>query len=380
MHVETFVRFYKESSQALGRRFEEFCERFLAECFREFNIIVERVGKNRDGGRDIILILCGFRGVVQCKAYFNQNIERKHVDELRTVIRDGNFYFGAVVGVCKERIGGSAYESASRERERKVAVCTYRELDRMVLEMVTDLLSIEVDELRVIIEDNSRHDAEFKSRIEELEKSKADIASKNAELKTEVAKLRRDFEEIKSKGITTDSSERLPISLSAKNETISIFTKIENSNNTHKESNTSNSDIYQNSVTPTSPAETISLEENKENEFLDSKHKETVSKKIIQCIKEKKLRDQALSLVNHKKKGTDKLRQELFNTSLELSSQDHSISKNIKPGQIEISETARPEKFESVDGSAKCIVNSFDIKEVSQHLAQLCDTAIGAEV
>jgi len=38
-----------------------------------------------------------------------------------------------------------------------------------------------------------------------------------------------------------------------------------------------------------------------------------------------------------------------------------------------------PEKFEGMDGSTKCIVNSFDINEVSQHLAQLCDTAIGAE-
>ena len=73
-------------------------------------------------------------------------------------------------------------------------------------------------------------------------------------------------------------------------------------------------------------------------------------------------------MVSHKKKGTDKLRQELFNTSLEPSSQDHSISKNIKPGQIEISETARPKKFEGMDGSAKCIFNSFDINEVSQHL------------
>ncbi|CAG8784681.1 28150_t:CDS:2, partial [Racocetra persica] len=46
---------------------------------------------------------------------------------------------------------------------------------------------------------------------------------------------------------------------------------------------------------------------------------------------------------------------------------------------IEISETTRPEKFESMDGSVKCIVNSFDINKVSQHLAQLCDTAIGAK-
>ncbi|CAG8550321.1 6899_t:CDS:2, partial [Racocetra persica] len=45
---------------------------------------------------------------------------KKHVDELRTVIRDSNFYFEVMVGACQERIGVSAYESASRERERKV--------------------------------------------------------------------------------------------------------------------------------------------------------------------------------------------------------------------------------------------------------------------
>ena len=84
-------------------------------------------------------------------------------------------------------------------------------------------------------------------------------------------------------------------------------------------------------------------------------------------------------MVSHKKKKTDKLQQELFNTSLELSLQDHSISKNIKPEQIKISDTSRPEKFESMNGCAKCIVNSFDINEISQHLAQLCDTAIDAE-
>ncbi|CAG8627250.1 2375_t:CDS:2, partial [Ambispora gerdemannii] len=67
------------------------------------------------------------------------------------------------------------------------------------------------------------------------------------------------------------------------------------------ESNTSNLDIYQeesetrsfaSSVTPTSPAETISLKEKEENEFLDSKHRETVRKEIIKNIK--KSRDQEL--------------------------------------------------------------------------------------
>ncbi|CAG8550106.1 16041_t:CDS:2, partial [Racocetra persica] len=65
---------------------------------------------------------------------------------------------------------------------------------------------------------NRKRDVEFKSRIEELEKSRADTVSENAELKTKVAKLRSDFEEIKSKRITIDSPEQLPISSSAKNE------------------------------------------------------------------------------------------------------------------------------------------------------------------
>ncbi|CAG8499685.1 8233_t:CDS:2 [Scutellospora calospora] len=57
-----------------------------------------------------------------------------------------------------------------------------------------------------------------------------------------------------------------------------------------------------------------------------------------------------------------------------------SVTTNItSPEQIEISEMAHSEKFEGIDGSAKCIDNSFNIKEVLQHLAQLCDKTIGAE-
>ncbi|RHZ52557.1 hypothetical protein Glove_460g18 [Diversispora epigaea] len=85
-----------------------------------------------------------------------------------------------------------------------------------------------------------------------------------------------------------------------------------NSNDTHEqivsyneESNISshfvttsgNSDLYQESVTPTPPipAKTISMEEKEENEFLDSMYKEQVSKEIMERIREKKLRDQNLS-------------------------------------------------------------------------------------
>ncbi|CAG8529465.1 3803_t:CDS:1, partial [Ambispora leptoticha] len=49
---------------------------------------------------------------------------------------------------------------------------------------------------------------------------------------------------------------------------------------------------FASSVTPTSPAETISLKEKEKNEFLDSKHRETVRKEIIENIK--KSRDQEL--------------------------------------------------------------------------------------
>ncbi|RIB08580.1 hypothetical protein C2G38_2045034 [Gigaspora rosea] len=94
------------------------------------------------------------------------------------------------------------------------------ELERIAKEK--NALEVENANLRQIIEENSRRDVEFKSRIEELEKSRADTASENAELKTEVARLRRDFEEIKSKRITTDSPEQLP-----------IFTKTKNFNDTY---------------------------------------------------------------------------------------------------------------------------------------------------
>ncbi|CAG8650740.1 11676_t:CDS:2, partial [Acaulospora morrowiae] len=71
-----------------------------------------------------------------------------------------------------------------------------------------------------------------------------------------------------------------------------------NPNDTHEESNTSNLDTYQESVSPTSPihTESKSLEEKEEDEIMDSMYKERTSKEIIQKIKEKRLRDQDLSI------------------------------------------------------------------------------------
>ncbi|CAJ0835088.1 2183_t:CDS:2, partial [Entrophospora sp. SA101] len=65
----------------------------------------------------------------------------------------------------------------------------------------------------------------------------------------------------------------------------------------HEVSTSSNSDIQQELETSTSPisAEAISLEEKEENEFLDLRYKEQVSKEIMERIREKRLRDQNLS-------------------------------------------------------------------------------------
>ncbi|RHZ76281.1 hypothetical protein Glove_199g103 [Diversispora epigaea] len=64
----------------------------------------------------------------------------------------------------------------------------------------------------------------------------------------------------------------------------------------HEVPASSNFETQQELETSTSPipAETISLEEKEENEFLDSMYKETVSKEIMERIKEKKLRNQEL--------------------------------------------------------------------------------------
>ncbi|CAG8537253.1 14846_t:CDS:2 [Cetraspora pellucida] len=240
-------------------------------------------------------------------------------------------------------------------------------------------------------------EAEFVGRIIELEKNAEKARLRYTELNTRIVKLEHSakeneeqFMKLEQKQSQSDKEKSIHIAKLDDNvrkiEQVSILIPKEQSStsiNTCKinsddiseqivsqcddtsisdiSDNTSNSDIYQESKAQFSTSlihmEPKLLEEKKEDEFLDSIYKEKVSKEIIQKIRKKKLQDQDLSLVSHKKKGTDKLWQELFNTSLEPSSQDHStcISKNTKSEQIKISETACPEKLESVDGSAKCM-------------------------
>ncbi|CAG8638012.1 8210_t:CDS:2, partial [Diversispora eburnea] len=106
-------------------------------------------------------------------------------------------------------------------------------------------------------------------------------------------------DESKTRGYTTDIliSDITDNTLNSNNTHEQIVSRNEESNTSNHEVTASgNSDTQQELETSTSPipAETISLEEKEENEFLDSMYKETVSKEIMERIREKKLRDQEL--------------------------------------------------------------------------------------
>ncbi|CAJ0832075.1 206_t:CDS:2, partial [Entrophospora sp. SA101] len=113
-------------------------------------------------------------------------------------------------------------------------------------------------------------------------------------------------DESETRGYTTDTpiSDITDNTLNSNDTHEQIVSHNEESNiSSHEVTASGNSDTQQELETSTSPipAETISLEEKEENEFLDSTYKEQVSKEIIQSIREKKFRDQNLSSDNSSK-------------------------------------------------------------------------------
>ncbi|CAG8805849.1 21492_t:CDS:2, partial [Gigaspora margarita] len=170
-------------------------------------------------------------------------------------------------------------QSKDDELETRVSDSLLRELNSRLV--------TEIDKLRKEKDSLISKNTELLARIVELEQS----AKENEELRNRVAKLEQNqcidtnTKSLDDETNSNDTSEQIILC--------------------NEKSNTSNSDIYQDSVTLTFPAETIlfdsqsnlhHLEEKVENEFLDSKHREMIRKEIIQNIKEKKLRDQELLL------------------------------------------------------------------------------------
>ncbi|CAG8606979.1 2250_t:CDS:2 [Diversispora eburnea] len=95
-------------------------------------------------------------------------------------------------------------------------------------------------------------------------------------------------------------------------------TTASNNSDIHQESIISSHEELEISISPI-PAETISLEEKEENKFLNSMHKETVSKEIMERIRKKKLWDQELLStpdILHERSLIQEKCQEIFVTNL----------------------------------------------------------------
>ncbi|CAG8625089.1 9234_t:CDS:2 [Paraglomus brasilianum] len=185
-------------------------------------------------------------------------------------------------------------------------------------------LEVENAKLKQIIEANAKREAENINLKMELEKNKKDItylSAENSELKIKVAKLSCDFKEIKSKGMITDSPDQLSIS---EKKIVSVSTEMENSSVTPEQidiqtgdvlasdisDDTSNSDdIPTKEISPLNESQPDKEEAITPNpitgiehsstwifDFVEMKHKEHVSKEIMERIREKKLRNQNSSL------------------------------------------------------------------------------------
>ncbi|CAG8796295.1 16960_t:CDS:2, partial [Dentiscutata erythropus] len=183
-----------------------------------------------------------------------------------------------------------------------------------------------------IIEEN----AEYKVRIEELEKNSADISAENAELKAELAKLRHDF----------DSSNLTRL------QQLQHITNAQNSCSGEEK-------ISEVTAVPQPDAEP-------ERHFASNDIPDSKMPQEIKCpTSDPVIHDQKRvtgGSKSHKKKGMDELKHELFTPS-----ESDSLSSINHNNVTEVSEMAHLEKV------------TYSIDEASQHLAQLCDKVIDAE-
>src|SRR6266498_473942 len=122
---------------------------------------------------------------------------------------------------------------------------------------------------------------ELEVRIVELEQTTKSSQTENIKLKAEIEELKRAVKNIEKYNRTATNDLNSPVHPTP--------LQVIDSSIHHGADN---------SVTTTCYDEPKTLEDKVVDDFVDSKYKETVSKEIIQNIKEKKLRTQDLSLVN----------------------------------------------------------------------------------
>ncbi|CAH1767314.1 10578_t:CDS:2, partial [Entrophospora sp. SA101] len=204
-----------------------------------------------------------------------------------------------------------------------------------ILEEQNSKLIAEIEELKREKVEFLTKEASFKARIVELEHTLKDyetrfvnLEQKDNEKTIHMAKLDDEIMKIKKSSANTtltemENSNDTPEQIDVQTEDVSASDISDITSNSshfvtasgkdtyeqiiprneesiissHEVSTSSNSDIQQELETSTSPisAEAISLEEKEENEFLDLRYKEQVSKEIMERIREKRLRDQNLS-------------------------------------------------------------------------------------
>ncbi|CAG8618857.1 21565_t:CDS:2, partial [Dentiscutata erythropus] len=83
---------------------------------------------------------------------------RKEVDEFRSVVGDGGFDFGVVVGVLEEKISDEAYTSAEKS-EHDIIITTYRNMCRNIKNLIAGRLIQEfraLEDRRRFLEDRRR--------------------------------------------------------------------------------------------------------------------------------------------------------------------------------------------------------------------------------
>ncbi|CAG8593417.1 4136_t:CDS:2 [Dentiscutata heterogama] len=213
--IPEFFRLEGETSKKMGERFELFCIELLRRYFERLGYMLApakydyetctqlncQFRGNNDGGVDIIVELCGYKIAIQCKAYFCQNIDRKLLDEFKTVVREGDFDFGVFVGVLDRRISLGAYVSAGKS-EHDIIVATYKNMCENIKNLIAGRLSQKfcaLEDRRRFLENRRRllEDSCKKFKFAKLEQNDKNTATENAGVvKLEQKQLQNDSSNI----------------------------------------------------------------------------------------------------------------------------------------------------------------------------------------
>ncbi|KAF0497003.1 hypothetical protein F8M41_020819 [Gigaspora margarita] len=271
----------------------------LVEMLKSIGGKVIHKGRSGDGGIDIIYEIATTRFIIQCKNWIRLNIGRPVVDELLGVLtrtKQPKGTTGIIVSPSMD-----SFTSGTIDASLEIA----EPLEPLESEPSESELLEQLPPYPIIVTDLQAENTELRNENAKVKRENAKLRQSLEGHETRITKLEQGKKE---KSISTVNSNDIPDAPSS-----DITDNTLNFNDTHEQIisrnekfNTSNLDIYQEeakprddilSVTPTSLAKPISLEEKVEDKFLDSKHRETVRKEITENIK-KKFQDKDLSLVN----------------------------------------------------------------------------------